>query len=363
MIIIVEMLQTRQARNLAAILERAATFGSAAAVVVTREGEVIYRAGRGVTRSWDAAEGNGTAPVPTRRPAHVVTADTRFDLASVTKPIVAAALLVELERRGSGVDLALAEALPEFQNPAMRRITVAHLLSHTAGFPPEWARRRPDPYARGFRQDARPYAMPGGAVEYSCVGYIWAGILAEELAGRPLPEVVENNVLGPLGMRATGFAPAPAQRPEIPATEDQPGRGMVQGEVHDETAFDLGGVAGNAGIFGSANDLVTFLETIRCGAGEQLPPRVRRALVTPVTAPPDERSYGMACNEEWMAPLGNAVGHRGFTGTAIVTQPAGEFSIVFLTNRVHPTRHGVDLARLREELVATVIDPEGAADE
>jgi len=358
-----KMLQTRQARSVEAILQRAATLGSAAAVVVSREGEVIYRGARGVTRRWDAAEGNATAPLPTRQPAHAVTADTRFDLASVTKPIVAAALLVELERRGSGVDLALAEVLPEFQSPAMRRITVAQLLSHTAGFPPEWARRRPDPHARAFRQDARPNRRPGGAVEYSCVGYIWAGILAEELAGRPLPEVVEINVLGPLGMSATGFAPAPWQQPEIPATEDQPGRGMVQGEVHDETAFDLGGAAGNAGIFGSANDLVRFLEAIRCGADEQLPPRVRRALLTPVTAPPDERSYGMACNEEWMAPLGNAVGHRGFTGTAIVTQPEGEYSIVFLTNRVHPTRHGVDIAGLREELVAGVIDPEGAADE
>src|SRR5699024_11118828 len=96
---------TRQARSVEAILQRAATLGSAAAVVVSREGEVIYRGARGVTRRWDAAEGNATAPLPTRQPAHAVTADTRFDLASVTKPIVAAALLVELERRGAGSTL------------------------------------------------------------------------------------------------------------------------------------------------------------------------------------------------------------------------------------------------------------------
>ena len=80
-----KMLQTRQARSVEAILQRAATLGSAAAVVVSWEGEVIYRGARGVTRRWDAAEGNATAPLPTRQPAHPVTADTRFDLASVTK--------------------------------------------------------------------------------------------------------------------------------------------------------------------------------------------------------------------------------------------------------------------------------------
>jgi len=138
---------------------------------------------------------------------------------------------------------------------------------------------------------------------------------------------------------------------------------MVQGEVHDETSFELGGATGNAGLFGSANDLLTFLEALRCGVGEQLPPGIRQALVTPVTAPPNERSYGMACNEEWMAPLGTAAGHRGFTGTAIVTQLEGEYSVVFLTNRVHPTRSGMDIARLREELIAAIVDPEGAGDE
>jgi len=358
-----KMLQTRQARNVEAILQRAAALGSAAAVVVAREGEVIYRGARGVTRRWDAANGGGAERTPTTRCAHPVSADTRFDLASVTKPIVAAALLVELDRQGMGVDLAAAEVLPEFRNPSLGRITVAHLLSHTAGFAPEWTRRRPDPYARVFRRQARPNVAPGGVVEYSCVGYIWAGLLAEELADRPLPQVVESNVLGPLGMSATGFAPALAERSNIPATEDQPGRGMVQGEVHDETSFELGGATGNAGLFGSANDLLTFLEALRCGVGEQLPPGIRQALVTPVTAPPNERSYGMACNEEWMAPLGTAAGHRGFTGTAIVTQPEGEYSVVFLTNRVHPTRSGMDIARLREELIAGIVDPEGAGDE
>lgn len=358
-----EMLQTLQAAHVDAVLHRAATLGSAAAVVVSRAGEVIHRGGRGVTRRWDAAEGTGTPHVPTTRPAHEVSADTRFDLASVTKPIVAAALLVELDRRGCGVELALAEVLPEFRNPAMRGITAAHLLSHTAGFAPEWTHRRPDPRARAFRAENRSDPGPGSAVRYSCVGYIWAGIFAEKLAGRSLPDVVEHNVLRPLGMRDTGFVPAPSQRPLIPATEDQAGRGMVQGEVHDETSFALGGRTGNAGLFGSANDLLKFLEYLRSSTGEQLVPSVRRALVTPVTAPPEERSYGMACNEDWMAPLGRAVGHRGFTGTAIVTQPEGEYSVVFLTNRVHPTRNGTDIARLREELIAGIVDPEGAGDE
>lgn len=326
---------------------------SAAVTLVAHDGRLVHRHAAGSIRVWDAPG------IPAEVPGAAVDASTRFDLASVTKPIVAAALLTELEVRGLGPELPVAELLDEFRDPVLRAITIAHLLSHTAGFPAEWFDRDPDPGGARFRAGARPDSPPGAAHRYSCVGYIWAGYAAEALTNAPLDEVVRARVLEPLGMSETAYRPAPELRPTIAATEFQPRRGLVHGEVHDETAWALGGVSGNAGLFGTADDLLRFTEAMRTGGcldGRQvLPARVGSALVTPVALPNDP-GYGQALgprlDESWMRGLGpRTAGHTGFTGTGFVTEPGGRRSVVFLTSRVHPTRSSTELLALRGRVV------------
>ncbi|WP_169053975.1 serine hydrolase domain-containing protein [Agromyces sp. H66] len=337
------------------VLEQAAADGaySAAVVLVTVDGRLVYRHATGDIRSWDAPG------VPAGRPWAEADASTRFDLASVTKPIVAAALLAELEARSLEPDLPVAELLDEFRDPALRALTLAQLLTHTAGFPAEWADRDPDPDGARFRARARPTAPPDAAHRYSCVGYIWAGFAAEALADAPLDEVVRARVLDPLGMAQTTYRPEPALRSAIAATEFQPGRGLVHGEVHDETAWALGGVVGNAGLFGTAGDLLRFAESLRTGGhldGRRLlSPAVATALVTAVPLPSNpgyRQAFGTRLDEHWMRGLGpRTAGHTGFTGTGFVTEPGGRRSVVFLTNRVHPTRSSTELHALRGRVV------------
>lgn len=310
----------------------------AAALIIAVDGEVVVEAAKGVTRAFDAP-GSPTSPrgIP-------VDAATRFDLASITKIITAATVLSLLDERGADASMEVGEVLPEFAGTGMRRITIAQLLSHTAGFPAEWHDRSPDPGAVRFRAGARPIDPPGTAHRYSCVGYIWAGFAAEALGGASLDRLAEQYVLEPLGMRETGYRPSPEIRPRIAATEYQqePPRGMVQGDVHDETAWALGGAVGNAGLFGTARDLLRLAEALRAAPGESpLPAAVVRAMSAPVAVPGEgyRQALGPRIDDEWMRGLRSpAVGHTGFTGTAVATEHGGLRSVVFLTNRVHPRR-------------------------
>lgn len=327
--------------------------GSATVLLASAAGETVASAALGTTRAWDAPG------LPTTAAAFPVTVDTPFDLASVTKAFVAAALLAELEAQHLDPSLPLAEHLPEFRASALRRLTVAQLLTHTAGFPASWPDHAPDPGGTRFRATARPADPPGSPHRYSCLSFIWAGFLAEALAGIPLDELVAARVLAPLGLRSTGYRPAPETRQRIAATEWQPGRGMVQGEVHDETAFALGGVSGNAGLFGTAPDLLRFAEALRTGDG--LTPRVHAWLTEPVAdVAAAESGYrptlGLRSGETWCAAVpGRAVSHTGFTGTAFLAVPGGDWSLVLLSNRVHPSRDQGRLPELRAPIVSAVV--------
>lgn len=283
---------------LLSLLRRAASPGAGSAVVLTaaNEGLPFATATLGTTRAFDAP--GRPAPVP----GPIVTIDTIFDLASVTKPLVAAAILTELESRGLDPSLCVAEVVPEFREPGLGNVTVRHLLSHTAGFAPSWPDRSADPRAARFRAHARPVRRAGFAHEYSCANYIWAGLFLEGLTGSPLRHVVAERVFHPLEMEHTGFSPPPAQRDLIAATEFQRGRGMVQGEVHDETAHALGGEVGNAGVFGTAPDLLRFAEALRTGRG--LRPLVHAWLTEPIAIPNGPaygQTLGLRRDEAWCA--------------------------------------------------------------
>lgn len=338
---------------------------SGAVVLAARDGVVEVRESVGSTARWADAERRIEAS------GTMVDERTMFDLASITKAFTAAALLVELELHGLDADLRVAEVLPEFRDGAARRVTVRHVLTHTAGFEAEWHDRRRDAEAwRRFRA-TRPIDEPGTVHRYSCVGYIWAGLVAEALAREPLDHVIARHLTEPLGLTDTMFRPPPALRVRTAATEVQshPPRGLVHGEVHDETSWVLGGVSGNAGLFGTAADLLRFVELFRNGGVADgtrvLPESVVEAMTAPDARAPAADGYaqalGLRVDEEWMGGLretgareGHAVGHTGFTGTSMVTQPGGHRSVVFLANRVHPVRTSTALLSMRRRVADAV---------
>ncbi|MDI6022589.1 serine hydrolase domain-containing protein [Leucobacter sp. UT-8R-CII-1-4] len=345
-----------QNRNLDELLDLVVSPGSASAVTVIamRNGEEVARAARGITRAWDQ---EGTPSTVAGSPVQI---DTLFDLASITKPIVATTLLTELNNHSLTPELPLAELLPEFRAEGLRGITAAQLLSHTAGFAPSWHDHSADPGAERFRATARPIELLNPIHQYSCLGFIWAGILAETLGNASLDQLVSTHVLDPLGMHSTGYRPLtasaePRALSQIVATEYQEHRGMVHGEVHDETAHALGGVSGNAGLFSTAPDLIRFAEALRTGTG--IAPEVHHWLTEPIAggATPDgyTPTLGLRSNETWTAAVtGRTVSHAGFTGTIFLAEPGGERSLALLSNRVHPTREQMAMPNLRPELVA-----------
>lgn len=349
-----------QNRDLDGLLDQVVSPGSASAVsmIAMRNGAEIMRAARGTTRRFDRED------LPSSIPGSAVSSDTVFDLASVTKPIVATTLLTELHTHGLSPEFPLSELLPEFRTAPLRTLTAAQLLSHTAGFAPSWPDHTPDPGAIRFRATARPIITEQPPHQYSCLGFIWAGILAATLADTPLDALVSRHVLDPLAMSRTGYRPlttTPARQDltQIVATEHQPHRGMVHGEVHDETAHALGGVSGNAGLFSTAPDLIRFAEALRTGDG--IIPEVHRWLTEPIPGGPTPEGYtptlGMRSNEAWTAAIaGRTVSHAGFTGTILLAEPGGERSFVLLSNRVHPSREQMIMPELRPQLVAAAFD-------
>jgi CubicO group peptidase (beta-lactamase class C family) len=323
---------------------------SAAAVLVATDG-IVSEIYRGTVRTWDTPEHAAPTPWPeTGR-------DTRFDLASLTKPIVAAAFLAELDARGQSSALLVSELLPEFATKGLAHVTVGMLLGHTAGFCPEWLDRRDGATMTQFRAVAHA-VDPHPGHQYSCVGYIWAGLALEAIAQQPLANVLQSRVLAPLTMMNTGFRPPIDSLGQIAATEFQGVRGLVHGEVHDEASWTLGGATGNAGLFGTARDVMWFAEALRTGLTRHGTPvfsqAVLAALRTPLgttTAGGYQQALGPRVNEPWSRALGSTVlSHTGFTGTAFATEAGGRRSVVFFTNRVHPTRASAEVHELRERI-------------
>ncbi|MFI6262532.1 serine hydrolase [Micromonospora sp. NPDC051006] len=284
--------------------------------------------------------------------------DTIFDLASVSKLFTTIVLLQQVERGRVALDAPVARYVPEFAAGGKESVTVRMLLTHTSGLPSFTAlwSRYPTPEARFAAALATPLAAgatPGSRYVYSDLGLIALGVLVERVAGRPLAALVRDGVTGPLGMVDTGYNPGPELRSRIAATEYQPyaGRGMVWGEVHDENAWSLGGVAGHAGVFSTAADLARLCQSLLNG-GEYRGRRILRAQTVremlvnynaPLESayPESDRGLGFELNKHWyMMGLSSPVtfGHTGFTGTSLVVDPLSHSFVILLSNRVHPDR-------------------------
>ncbi|WP_211659255.1 serine hydrolase [Phytoactinopolyspora halophila] len=283
--------------------------------------------------------------------------DTIVDLASVSKLFCTVVVLQLVEDGAVDLDAPVTTYIPEFGQNGKDEITVRQLLTHTSGMR-AWLPLHssyPTPEERieaVYESTLQPDAEPGAQYLYSDLGLITLGKIAERVTGRTLDELVAERITEPLGMTDTMYNPPESLRERIAATEHQPAldRGMVWGEVHDENAWSLGGVAGHAGLFSTAADLAIFAQTLLNG-GQYGDARilsedsVRQAITNQnagiAPEPASRRGLGFELNKHWyMGPLASPVtfGHTGFTGTSLVIDPLSDSFAIVLTNRVHPTR-------------------------
>lgn len=311
--------------------------------------------------------------------ARPVTDHTVFDLASITKLFTAMVIAHLAEQGALELDHRLGRFFDEYAMDDRRRVTVRMLLTHTSGLPADifLARDHSGVEARRAALLARPLeAAPGTRSCYSCVGYLTLGLLAERLLGQPLSVAVHDLICAPLGMRRTGFRPLEWAEPDdLAATEMRPtaaGRRPKarhvdpRGVVHDENAAALGGVAGNAGLFADAADLLAFgrahLNGLAGSSALSLSPTTLRELVTPQLPAALETGYrsGLGFRIDDSASMGGLVGsqqaygHPGFTGTSMVLDERRDVVLVLLTNRVHPSRTWSELASFRRQVADTL---------
>lgn len=303
-------------------------------LVIARRGGVVLNKGYG-RLTWSSRSAR-----PDER--------TIYDLASLTKPIVLATGAMVLVDEGKlDLDARVVDILPEFAGRGKERVLVHHLLSHTAGIP---AGRRlwvtASSADEAWRQVLRsPVQLPPGhTMTYSDLGAMIMGKVIEKVSGMPLDEFARARIFEPLGMHDTFYRPADSLKARIAPTEVGPPRGYpLRGEVHDESAWRLGGVAGHAGLFSTAHDLAIFAQMmankgtvngVRLVADSTVR-RFTREVKTKRTLGWElanlERGSG-----EFLSP--NAYGHTGYTGTSIWIDPDRQLFIVFLTNRAHDPR-------------------------
>jgi CubicO group peptidase (beta-lactamase class C family) len=298
--------------------------------------------------------------------------DTIFDLASLTKPIATTTALLWLVHEGAvGLDDPVAKHLPAFAGRDKEGVSVRHLLTHSSGLRP-W---RPfhEAYLEkerktGERLLATPAARegivertlrsklvhdPGTAAVYGDLDFIALGALVEAVARQPLDDFCAERVFTPLGMTDTFFVrltdarsslPEPLRR-RVAATENCPWRGRVLwGEVHDPNAWAMGGVAGHAGLFSSADDVMTFARAILDvwhGRSGVLPRETLREFTRRQELPAgsdwalgwDTPTAGSSSSGRHFGQ--HSIGHLGFTGTSLWIDLEREAVVVMLTNRVH----------------------------
>lgn len=291
-----------------------------------------------------------------------VTTETRFDVASLTKVVATTAAAMLLVQRGQiDLETPLGELLPEFvasraPGDLARQVTLRHLLAHNSGLPG---------YVELFRTATTPESLfraclelpleaePGTRAEYSDPGFILLGKALEARTDEPLDSWVRREIFGPLRMETTGFCPVPAQRSSIPPTEEDTWfrHRLIQGEVQDENAWVLGGVAGHAGLFSNVADLLRFAGAV-LSSQAGIDPNGTPNLFDPGVLKQFTQRQGPAGSSRalgWDTPSPNAssagrhfsghsVGHLGFSGCSLWIDLDAAVTIVLLTNRTWPDR-------------------------
>ncbi len=298
-----------------------------------------------------------------------VTPNSIFDLASVSKVIATTTMAMKLYESGHlWLDQPVVEVVPEFAGVDKRRaqVTLAMLLAHSSGLPA---------YERLFAQHSTREALlkavyqmplvadPGTRAEYSDIGFILLGVALERLGDESLDKFCAREVFAPLGMARTAFRPSASLKAQIvPTVDDRDFRKrVIQGEVHDENCFVMGGVSGHAGVFGPAEDVARFAFSLLHGGA----PVVRKETVELFTrrqSSPDGTSRALG----WDTPSQpsqsgkhfspRSFGHLGYTGTSLWCDPERQLSVTLLTNRVWPDRSSELIKQIRPAFHDAIVE-------
>jgi uncharacterized protein YbbC (DUF1343 family)/CubicO group peptidase (beta-lactamase class C family) len=341
-----------------------------AVVLVGRKGRVV----------WRRAYGN-RALEPARE---MMTTDTIFDLASLTKVVATATSIMILVERGKlRLNDPVSLYIPELKGEGRDRITIEQLLTHVSGYAPDFdLRERWNGYDEAIKHLIKEPLRnpPGNHFTYSDIGFITLGEVVARVGGMPLDQFAKKNIFDPLHMTNTDFRPSPSLRARIAPTEkrrgqlsylgDNPGNlgaegeEWLRGQVHDPTSYRMNGVAGHAGLFSTADDLAIYCQMILNGGSvggvRILSPLTVAEMARPrlVSKGGATRGLGWDMNTSYSSnrgdlfPLGS-FGHTGFTGTSLWIDPASEMFVVFLSNRVHPDGKG-DVGPLRGRVASIV---------
>jgi uncharacterized protein YbbC (DUF1343 family)/CubicO group peptidase (beta-lactamase class C family) len=330
-----------------------------AVLIVGHDNQIVYRKAYGL-KAW----------LPDREPMAL---DTIFDAASLTKVISTTPSVMRLFEQGKlRLDDPVIKYLPEFQG-GKSDITIRLLMTHFSGLPPDvelvpvWSG-----YETGIEKalTTKPIAPPGEKFIYSDINFLLMGEIVRRLSGQSLAEFVHDQIYAPLGMNETGYLPNPSLMSRIAPTEYEEANGMpFRGVVHDPTARYMGGVAGHAGVFTTADDLVKYAQMlVNMGTYNNIhlfnPETVRK--FTEPGSPADQpvlRGLGwdidspFSSNRGELFPIGS-YGHTGFTGTSLWIDPRSHSFVIFLTNVVHLKR-GNSLSSLRSRLATAIANSFG----
>ena len=297
-----------------------------------------------------------------------MTIDTIFDAASLTKVVATTPCVMKLFEQGKlRIDDPVTKYLPEFQG-GVSDITIRLLMTHFSGMPPDLELvPRWSGYDTGIQRAlaTKPVASPGARFIYSDINFILMGEIVRRLSGETLPQFAQEQIYGPLGMTETRFQPGPELRARIAPTEiDKDTGAPFLGTVHDPTSRYMGGVAGHAGLFTTADDLVKY-SAMMLSLGEHngiriFKPMTVQKFIEPAS-PADQpilRALGWDINSPFSSnrgelyPIGS-FGHTGYTGTSLWMDPTTQSFVILLTNVVHP--NGIkSLSSLRSRIATTV---------
>ena len=301
---------------------------------------------------------------------------TLFDLASLTKVVATTAMAMILYERGLlDLETPVTAIVPEFVqgDPRRREITLRVLLAHSSGLPAYEkfflrAKTREDFLLAAFTTPL--VAAPGARTEYSDIGFIILGVVLERLADESLNAFCQREIFGPLGMAHTAFNPAHALQDSIPPTADDLTfrRRIIQGEVQDENASVLGGIAGHAGLFSTAEDLAIFAHAMLNGGHPILRPETvqlfsRRESMSKGTSRALGWDTPSAPSQSGKYFSSRSFGHLGYTGTSLWIDPERQLSIALLTNRTWPDCQNQAIKQVRPAFHDAVVEALGVCRE
>jgi uncharacterized protein YbbC (DUF1343 family)/CubicO group peptidase (beta-lactamase class C family) len=345
------------------------------AIAAKRTPGAVIMIGRGDQVLYEKAYGQrALVPAP-----EAMTLDTIFDLASLTKVVATTSAVMRLIEEGRiRLNDPVASFIPGFERYGKQDITVRHLLTHVSGLRPDVDLGDPwEGYetAIDLARDEVPTAPPGAVFVYSDINFFLLGDIVLRVSGEPLDRYARRTIFEPLGMTDTEFNPAASKRSRIAPTErcdtmgswpcNTPDAPVLRGVVHDPTARRMGGVAGHAGLFGTARDLSRFAQMLagggRLGTVRVLTPPTVAKMSTPATPAGMAAVRGLgwdidsqfSTNRGELFPIGS-FGHTGFTGTSLWVDPVSKLYVVFLSNRVHPDGKG-DVTPLRGKVATAAV--------